>query len=150
MRRETVWWTKSNFLGLFPKTVEDQWDCEIANYYIALPLQHLSPFEYPYFFWAIFPQIFWTLLGYTVAKAPASPRNLTWFTRPLLLLRGWGLGTRLLKHVLWLCTTYSLTAFIHSRSLWTAMARRSAKLVYPSCVESHFKTRLIWIISYSC
>ena len=22
------------------KMVEDQWDCEIANYYIALPLQH--------------------------------------------------------------------------------------------------------------
>ena len=41
-RRETVWWivwTKSNFLGLFPKTVEDQSDCEIANYYVALPLQ---------------------------------------------------------------------------------------------------------------
>ena len=36
------------------------------------------------------------LLGYTVAKAPASPRNLTWFTRPFILVRGWGLGTRLL------------------------------------------------------
>ena len=35
------------------------------------------------------------LLGYTVAKAPASPRNSTWFTRPFLLVRGWGLGTRL-------------------------------------------------------
>ena len=65
------------------------------------------------FFEQVFRKIIWTLLGYTVAKAPASPRNLTWFTRPLLLLRGWGLGTRLLKHVLWLCTTYSLTAFIH-------------------------------------
>ena len=27
-----------------------------------------------YFYWAGFPQIFWTLLGYTVAKAPGSPR----------------------------------------------------------------------------
>ena len=42
-----------------------------------------------------FCKIFWTLLGYTVAKAPTSPRNSTWFTRPLLLVRGWGLGTRL-------------------------------------------------------
>ena len=39
--------------------------------------------------------IFRKLLGYTVAKAPASPRNLTWFTRQFLLVRGWGLGTRL-------------------------------------------------------
>ena len=47
------------------------------------------------FFERVFQKIFWTLLGYTVAKAPASSRNLTWFTRPLLLVRGWGLGTRL-------------------------------------------------------
>ena len=41
--------------------------------------------------------MFWTLLGYTVAKVCTSPRNLTWFTRPFLLmaLRGRGLGTRL-------------------------------------------------------
>ena len=26
-----------------------------------------------------------------------------------------------------------------NRSLWTAMTRRSSELVYPSCVESHFK-----------
>ena len=30
---------KSNFLGLFPKSGKDQWDCEISNYYIALSLQ---------------------------------------------------------------------------------------------------------------
>ena len=41
------------------------------------------------------------LLGYNVAKAPTSPRNSTWFTRPFLLVRGWGLGTRLT--VLYLC-----------------------------------------------
>ena len=76
---------KSNFLGLFPKTVEDQWDCEIANYYVALPYNiqiYSSPFEYPCFFLIrfssicaffgrVFRKIFWTLLGYTVAKAPA-------------------------------------------------------------------------------
>ena len=28
-------------------------------------------------------------------KACTSPRNLTWFTKPFLLMRGWGLGTRL-------------------------------------------------------
>jgi len=35
------------------------------------------------------------LLGYTITKAPSSPRNSTWFTRLFLLVRGWGLGTRL-------------------------------------------------------
>ena len=40
-------------------------------------------------------KMFWSLLGYIVAKVCASPRNSTWFTRPFLLVRGWGLGTRL-------------------------------------------------------
>ena len=35
------------------------------------------------------------LLGDTVAKVCASPRNSTWFTRPFLLVRGRGLGMRL-------------------------------------------------------
>ena len=39
--------------------------------------------------------MFWSLLCYIVAKAYASPKNSTWFTRPFLLVRGWGLGTRL-------------------------------------------------------
>ena len=55
--------------------MEDQWDCEIANYYVKLPLQHknlLSPFEYPYFFEWVFRKIFWTLLGYIVAKPPTT------------------------------------------------------------------------------
>ena len=43
--------------------------------------------------------MFWTLLGYNVAKACASPRNSTWLTRPFLLIRGWGLGTRLVKNI---------------------------------------------------
>ena len=38
------------------------------------------------------------LLGYNVAKASTSPRNSTWFTRPFLLVRGWGLGTKLHTH----------------------------------------------------
>ena len=93
--------------------MKDQWDCEIANYYVTL----LTTFKFIHlhssiraFFWSGFPsiraffervfrKIFWTLLGYTVAKAPASPRNSTWFTRPFLLVRGWGLGTRLGPYV---------------------------------------------------
>ena len=46
------------------------------------------------------------LLGDNVAKVPASPRNSTWFTRSFLLVKGWGLGTRLLPYffdqMLWL------------------------------------------------
>ena len=38
-RWKTVWWTQSNFLGLLPKSSKEQWDCEISNYYVALPLQ---------------------------------------------------------------------------------------------------------------
>ena len=37
---------------------------------------------------AVDTKCFHCLLGYTVTKACASPRNLTWFTRPFLL----GLG----------------------------------------------------------
>ena len=44
-------------------------------------------------------KMFWSLLGYIVTKVCASPRNLTWFTRPFLLVRGWGLGTRLGQYV---------------------------------------------------
>ena len=46
------------------------------------------------FFLTRFLQMFWTLLGYTVAKAPTNPRNSIWFTKLFLLVRGWGLGTR--------------------------------------------------------
>ena len=75
--------------------MEDQWDCEIANYYVALPYNIQIYSSIRAFFEQVFRKIFWTLLGYTVTKAPASPRNLTWSTRPFLLVRGWGLGTRL-------------------------------------------------------
>ena len=39
VQQEMVWWTKLNFLGLSPKSSKDQWDCEISNYYVAIPLQ---------------------------------------------------------------------------------------------------------------
>ena len=44
--------------------------------------------------------MFWMLLSYTVAKlhccnSVCQPRNSASFTRLFLLMRGWGLGTRL-------------------------------------------------------
>ena len=50
------------------------------------------------FFEQVVRKMFWTLLGYNVANVCASPRNSTSFTRPFLLVRGWGLGTRLCTH----------------------------------------------------
>ena len=47
------------------------------------------------FFERVGHKMFWSLLGYIVAKVSASLRYLTWFTRPFLLVRGWGLGSRL-------------------------------------------------------
>ena len=67
------------FLGLIPQN-SGRPDCEIDNYYVALPYSikiYSSPFEYPYFFEWVFRKTFWTLLGYTVAKAPGNPRNST-------------------------------------------------------------------------
>ena len=43
----------------------------------------------------IWRKMIWTLLNDTVTKVCASPRNSTWFTRPFLLMRGWGLQMRL-------------------------------------------------------
>ena len=45
------------------------------------------------FFERVRRKIFLMLLDYIAAKACASP---AWFTRPFLLVRGWGLGTRIL------------------------------------------------------
>ena len=44
-------------------------------------------------FWAGWPQNI--VVRFIVAKGCASARNLTWFTRPFPLVRGWGLGVRL-------------------------------------------------------
>ena len=86
--------SKVKFLGLIPQNWEDQWDCEIANYYVPYKSYLIicsSPFKYPYFFEPVSSKIFWLHCHKTLA----SPRNSTWFTRPFLLVRGWGLGTRL-------------------------------------------------------
>ena len=55
------------------------------------------------FFGWIVRKIFSALLGYTVGKTCASQRNLTWFTRPFLLVRSWDLGTRLMagRETIW-------------------------------------------------
>ena len=87
--REMVWWS------LFFNSGKDQWDCKIGNYLVALPLQQFffisTPVTIPFLSWFSVN----CFLGYVVAKLCASPKNLTWFTRPFLLVRGWGLGTRL-------------------------------------------------------
>ena len=88
------------------QTTLSRWLCRFRNIQLVSLLLRTRNTEYPCFFLSGFPsirafiervfrKIFWMLLGYTVAKAPASPRNSTWFTRPFLLVRGWGLGTRL-------------------------------------------------------
>ena len=81
------WWTKSSFLGSLSKTGNDQWDCKIGNYYVALfPYNSKicsSPFKHPYPFLSGFAtglllgllflsglaaKMFWSLLGYIVVK----------------------------------------------------------------------------------
>ena len=77
-----VWWTKLNFVGVFPKSGKDQWDCKIGNYYVALSgLTTVMSIH--------------TLRDDTVAKACVTLRNLSWFTRLFLLARGSDLETRL-------------------------------------------------------
>ena len=56
---------------------------------------HLHSSIHTFFEW-VGRKMFWSLLGYIVAKACTSPRNSTWFTRLFLLMRGWGLGMRLM------------------------------------------------------
>ena len=88
---ETVWWTKSNFLGLFPKSGKDQWDW-ISTLHFPYNINFFLPLlKHPYLFWA--DLAYRSLLGYTVAKVCVSPGKSTCFTRLFLLMRGWGVGT---------------------------------------------------------
>ena len=73
-QREADQWTKSNFLGLLPKSSKEQWFCEISITTVTVKFVHLHSF-----FLSGLP-MFWVLLGYIVTKAYTSPRN-TWFTR---------------------------------------------------------------------
>ena len=79
-----------------PKSGKGQWDTEVSKYYVPLPLLKWSKQNFLLYpcilFWS---KMFWTLLGYTLAKPCTNPNNLTWFTRPFLLVGEWGLGMRL-------------------------------------------------------
>ena len=83
------------------------------------------------------------LLGYNVAKAPASPRNSTWFTTLFLLVRGWGLGTRLAHcthtHMQATPTTHALT-YSHMPFTCTPCAHHThthASHTHYTCTHSH-------------
>ena len=65
-----VWWTRSNFLGLFPKSVKDQWHCEIGNYYLHFPYNYYSTITMAQ-----------NILKVARLHDCASLRNSTWFTR---------------------------------------------------------------------
>ena len=86
-----------------PWSDRDQWDWKGSNYYKALPLQLRNFYLYSSIipFWVILIRFgtkcfeHCSLLGDTVTKVCTSqPKEFTWFTRPFLLVRGWGLGTR--------------------------------------------------------
>ena len=87
-------------------------------------------------------KIFWTLLGYTVTKVPGSPRSSTWFTRPFLLVRGWGLGTSLV------CLLYAswnwgyLKALFHFNQ-WAVFELRHT-LITVICPFQHVGSSLAW------
>ena len=63
---------------------------EIGDYYIVIAF-HLHSCIRTLFEWVGHK----TLLGYIITKACASRRNLIQFTRLFLLVRGWGVGMRL-------------------------------------------------------
>ena len=82
----------------FPKVVKTN---EIVRsviisgmYSISLTTLSLLKHLYLSFEW-IWHKIFWTMLCDTVTKVCTSPSNSTWFTRLLLLVREWGIGTGL-------------------------------------------------------
>ena len=92
---ETVWWRKSNFLGLFPQSGEDQWNCEIDNYFSynskILPLCPCI--------WTFFEQVwckkFWVTLSQECVLAQeiqlSLPDRFSLWEGGVWLLSGWGL-----------------------------------------------------------
>ena len=78
-----------NKVELIPKSGNDQWDCEISNIMQHFPYNSKICSEYVFLFLS-------GLLGDIVAKC-TSPRNLTQFTKSFLLVRRWGLGTKLIQ-----------------------------------------------------
>ena len=62
---------------------------------VALPLNLFSSIRVCVLFWAGCPQNVLNIARLHYYKECSSPRNLTWFTRPFLLVKGWGLRMRL-------------------------------------------------------
>ena len=86
-----MWRPKLNLLGKFAKSSRTNEFAKLLRNTFLITVSSL--FKYAYFFseWVVCNM----LPGCTVTKVCASPRNLTWFTIPFLLVRGLGLGTRL-------------------------------------------------------
>ena len=62
---------------------------------VALPLNLFSSIRVCVLFWAGCPQNVLNIARLHYCKECSSPRNLTWFTRPFLLVKVWGLRMRL-------------------------------------------------------
>ena len=80
------------------------------------------------YLWSGFATNLWMLLAYRVAKACTSSRNSTGFTTPFLLMRGWGLGTRLTSVrltycLLWWCTAQAV--LLPLLNWWSRLSRGS-------------------------
>ena len=107
------WWMSSLLLNCS----KNQWDWEIVNYYTALPLQQwkfASLLRYPNIFEWVWHKMFWTLLGYISYKCTHQPWK--FHQTVFFLVRGWGLGMRL---VVWeqdyQCTTL-VSHYLHTKS----------------------------------
>ena len=98
-RWEAVRWQSWIFWAYSQNTVRTN---EIAGFFQLLRRTSLTVVKVCLSTWVF--EHFWVgvaqmLLGYTSHKNTFnSPRNLTWFTRPLFFLRGWGMGMVLCWH----------------------------------------------------
>ena len=92
-------WSQISCTYLLPRSCKDQWDCEINNFgtshTTAKIYLHLAYFE------RVWCKMFQALLGDT-RKSVRQCKKFIWFTRPFLLVRGWGLGMSLyMKSDVW-------------------------------------------------
>ena len=136
-QREMIWWTKSNFLGLFSKSGKDQWDCEISSI--------CTIFE------QVWRKKFWTLLGDTVAKVCATPRNSTWFTRPFSSWEGsvWGQDQIIMSPS---CLCASSTSILLTSALpWDFHAIDGRSWLPHRCMFSGYYNTIyynMWVVLY--
>ena len=80
----------------------------------------------------------------STTKVPASPRNSTWFTRPFLLVRGWGLGTTLSNFVLRCSTSVIQIPGLKEKQRETAL---DLLLCFPGFLIRAVAIKLIKIIA---